>query len=137
MLAAATEAPLLAPYGVLAQPCVVGTILFQTVSSLLPLSSAPECQPSLICLLQQMALHPLPSGSVRVLALDAAMPFDFEHRMRAKMQSQNALKIGIVGFGTFGQFLAKRFVKAGHQVSLVGSSGVPPTVPMLSSCLLA
>lgn len=44
------------------------------------------------------------------------MPFDFEHRMRAKMQSQGSLKIGIVGFGTFGQFLAKRFVKAGHQV---------------------
>ena len=56
---------------------------------------------------------------MRVLALDAAMPFDFEHRMRARMQPQNiTLKVGIVGFGTFGQFLAKRFVKAGHQVSI-------------------
>lgn len=44
------------------------------------------------------------------------MPFDFEHRMRAQLKSQNCLKIGIVGFGTFGQFLAKRLVKAGHQV---------------------
>ena len=49
-------------------------------------------------------------------ALDAAFPFDYEHRMRVRMQSANTLKIGIVGFGTFGQFLAKRFVKAGHQV---------------------
>ncbi|GAB4822227.1 hypothetical protein N2152v2_009273 [Parachlorella kessleri] len=56
-----------------------------------------------------------PAG-LRVYALDAAMPFDFEHRMRARMQSQNTLKIGIVGFGTFGQFLARRMVKAGHQV---------------------
>jgi hypothetical protein len=62
-------------------------------------------------------------AGLRVLALDAAMPFDFEHRARQQLRSQSAqqgnpnpLKVGIVGFGTFGQFLARRFVQAGHQV---------------------
>lgn len=35
------------------------------------------------------------------------------------------LRIGIVGFGTFGQFLAKRMVQAGHEVSL-SRTGAPP-----------
>lgn len=32
------------------------------------------------------------------------------------MDDEKKLKIGIVGFGTFGQFLAKRFVARGHKV---------------------
>lgn len=54
-----------------------------------------------------------------VRALDAAMPFDYEARARQRIAAQNKLRIGIVGFGTFGQFLAKRFVQAGHEVSLL------------------
>lgn len=50
-----------------------------------------------------------------MLALDAAQPFDFEHRMQHKISKDKQLTIGIVGFGTFGQFLAKRFVQAGHR----------------------
>jgi arogenate dehydrogenase (NADP+) len=53
-----------------------------------------------------------------VLALDAAQPFDFEHRMQHKLSKDKQLTIGIVGFGTFGQFLAKRFVQAGHRCVL-------------------
>jgi arogenate dehydrogenase (NADP+), plant len=53
---------------------------------------------------------------VKVLALDAAMPFDFESRAAEKIKAEKSLMIGIVGFGTFGQFLAKRIVKQGHQV---------------------
>eukprot|EP00899_Mesostigma_viride_P026436 jgi/Mesvir1/6978/Mv09119-RA.1 len=49
-------------------------------------------------------------------ALDAAQPFDFEHKMRAELKSANRLRIAIVGFGNFGQFIAKRFVKQGHEV---------------------
>lgn len=54
-------------------------------------------------------------ASVKVFALDAAQPFDFEHRMQNKISKDKQLKIGIVGFGTFGQFLARRMVEAGHR----------------------
>jgi arogenate dehydrogenase (NADP+) len=50
------------------------------------------------------------------MALDAAQPFDFEGRMQAKQAKEKQLKVGIVGFGTFGQFLAKRLIQAGHVV---------------------
>uniref|UniRef100_A0A383WE60 Prephenate/arogenate dehydrogenase domain-containing protein n=1 Tax=Tetradesmus obliquus TaxID=3088 RepID=A0A383WE60_TETOB len=36
--------------------------------------------------------------------------------MQHKISKDKQLTIGIVGFGTFGQFLAKRFVQAGHRV---------------------
>ena len=52
----------------------------------------------------------------KVYALDAAMPFDFEAKANARLKHANALRIGIVGFGTFGQFLAKRLVQCGHKV---------------------
>jgi len=51
-----------------------------------------------------------------VVALDAAQPFDFEHRAKSRIQQERQLNIGIVGFGTFGQFLAKRLVQSGHRV---------------------
>jgi arogenate dehydrogenase (NADP+) len=51
-----------------------------------------------------------------VMAIDAAQPFDFEGRARAKLDDEKRLKIGIVGFGTFGQFLAKRLIAKGHKV---------------------
>lgn len=51
-----------------------------------------------------------------MLALDAAMPFDFEARASQQVAAEGKLTIGIVGFGTFGQFLARRMVKAGHTV---------------------
>ena len=53
---------------------------------------------------------------MHVFALDAAMPFDFEHKATQTLKKQRALTIAILGFGTFGQFLAKRLVAAGHQV---------------------
>ena len=44
------------------------------------------------------------------------MPFDAEMRAKKNLAAQNALTIGIVGYGNFGQFLAKRFIAAGHRV---------------------
>lgn len=44
------------------------------------------------------------------------MPFDFEHKATRILAKRKQLKIGIVGFGKFGQFLAQRLVQAGHQV---------------------
>jgi arogenate dehydrogenase (NADP+) len=54
--------------------------------------------------------------SLRVAALDAAQPFDFEAKARAALAHEQRLTIGIVGFGTFGQFLARRMAAAGHRV---------------------
>jgi phosphoglycerate dehydrogenase-like enzyme len=55
-------------------------------------------------------------SAVDVKALDAAMPFDFEHKAQARLTKAKQLTVGIVGFGTFGQFLARRLVQAGHKV---------------------
>mmetsp|Transcript_4369 Transcript_4369/g.11310 ORF Transcript_4369/g.11310 Transcript_4369/m.11310 type:complete len:457 (+) Transcript_4369:421-1791(+) len=69
-----------------------------------------------------------PSGrkrGMRVSALDAAQNFDFEskagRRRSTSVDKENGepakrLKIGLVGFGTFGQFLAKKIVERGHTV---------------------
>ena len=56
------------------------------------------------------------SEALLIRALDAPMPFDFEHKAKSIIAKRKQLKIGIVGFGTFGQFLAGRLVAAGHQV---------------------
>ena len=58
-------------------------------------------------------------AGLQVQALDAAMPFDFEHKASKSLKQQKSLRIAIVGFGKFGQFLAKRLVAAGHQVWLM------------------
>ncbi|KAK9863375.1 hypothetical protein WJX84_001101, partial [Apatococcus fuscideae] len=55
-------------------------------------------------------------GPLQTCALDAAMPFDYESRATSKIKESKQLTIGIVGFGTFGQFLAKRLVQHGHKV---------------------
>jgi len=55
--------------------------------------------------------------------LDAAQPFDYEARAKAQLTQQEIarssskkLKIGIIGFGNFGQFIGTRFAKQGHKV---------------------
>jgi len=62
------------------------------------------------------------TGALRVSALDAAMPFDFEHKAQQLLARAGKLRVGVVGFGTFGQFLAKRLVAAGHEAR-------PPAAP--------
>mmetsp|Transcript_10193 Transcript_10193/g.37486 ORF Transcript_10193/g.37486 Transcript_10193/m.37486 type:complete len:335 (+) Transcript_10193:725-1729(+) len=44
------------------------------------------------------------------------MPFDYEARQAELLAAKDRLKIGIVGFGNFGQFLAKRFLQQHHTV---------------------
>lgn len=46
------------------------------------------------------------------------MPFDFEHKASKIIAKRKQLRLGIVGFGKFGQFLAQRLVQAGHQVGM-------------------
>jgi len=63
-----------------------------------------------------MFLTSAEAAALLVRALDAAMPFDFESRAAEYFKAQRSLKIGIVGFGKFGQFLGKRIAQQGHQV---------------------
>jgi len=51
-----------------------------------------------------------------VHAIDATQPFDSEAKETNRIQKRKPLKIGIVGFGNFGQFLTKRFIHNGHTV---------------------
>ncbi|KAG0470307.1 hypothetical protein HPP92_017007 [Vanilla planifolia] len=49
-----------------------------------------------------------------ILALDAAQPFDKEGQALDVFERRGRLKIAIIGFGKFGQFLAKTFGRQGH-----------------------
>ncbi|EPS58197.1 arogenate dehydrogenase 1, partial [Genlisea aurea] len=53
---------------------------------------------------------------LRVRALDAAQPYDYESQAFGRFNQASKLKIAILGFGNFGQFLAKAFVRQGHVV---------------------
>lgn len=54
--------------------------------------------------------------TLQITSLDAAQPFDYESRISDHIEKCSKLKIGIVGFGNFGQFLAKTLVRQGHTV---------------------
>ncbi|CAI5943686.1 unnamed protein product [Closterium sp. NIES-64] len=56
-------------------------------------------------------------GVVPIRALDAAQPFDYEHRQKRQLEEKGRLNIGILGFGNFGQFLARRFARHGHRLT--------------------
>ncbi|KAL6785441.1 AGD1 [Auxenochlorella protothecoides x Auxenochlorella symbiontica] len=67
--------------------------------------------------LRERARHPLHSRrALRISSLDAAQGFDFESRTAQNLEEASTMFVGILGFGTFGQFLAARLVKAGHRV---------------------
>ncbi|XP_051152545.1 arogenate dehydrogenase 2, chloroplastic-like [Andrographis paniculata] len=53
---------------------------------------------------------------LRIHAIDAAQPYDYEAFLVSRFNQSSKLKIAIVGFGNFGQFLAKAFVRQGHTV---------------------
>lgn len=55
-------------------------------------------------------------SAVEVSAIDAAQSFDYESKKLQELEKRNKLKVGIVGFGNFGQFLAERIIKQGHRV---------------------
>jgi hypothetical protein len=48
--------------------------------------------------------------------LDVAQPFDYESKKSEDLEKNSLLKIDIVGFGNFGQFLAKTLIKQGHTI---------------------
>uniref|UniRef100_A0ACD5UGN3 Uncharacterized protein n=1 Tax=Avena sativa TaxID=4498 RepID=A0ACD5UGN3_AVESA len=54
------------------------------------------------------------AGGTTIRAIDAAQPFDYESRAAGLLEERQRLKIAIVGFGNFGQFLARTFARQGH-----------------------
>ncbi|KAL0403847.1 UNVERIFIED_CONTAM: Arogenate dehydrogenase 2, chloroplastic [Sesamum radiatum] len=53
---------------------------------------------------------------LRVRAIDAAQPYDCEAHLMNRFTQSTKLKVAIIGFGNFGQFLAKAFIRQGHTV---------------------
>ncbi|CAA6670419.1 unnamed protein product [Spirodela intermedia] len=51
-----------------------------------------------------------------VQAVDAAQPFDYEAKASSLLEQSSRLKVAVVGFGNFGQFLSRTIVKQGHAV---------------------
>lgn len=47
---------------------------------------------------------------------EAGHPHEYEAQLYSNLDNSSSLKIAIVGFGNFGQFLAKAFVRQGHTV---------------------
>ncbi|WCJ40500.1 arogenate dehydrogenase [Euphorbia peplus] len=55
--------------------------------------------------------HPL-----RIRSIDAAQPYDYESHLQSSHLKSQSLKIAVIGFGNFGQFLAKTLSRQGHTV---------------------
>lgn len=51
---------------------------------------------------------------LEVRALDAAQVFDYEGQASELLERRSKLKIAVVGFGNFGQFLARTLARQGH-----------------------
>ncbi|TVU07652.1 hypothetical protein EJB05_41017 [Eragrostis curvula] len=78
-----------------------------------PVSSQQLHSPAAASRRWAATIHPRPHRGV-IRALDAAQPFDFESRAAGLLEERQRLKIAIVGFGNFGQFLARTFARQGH-----------------------
>ncbi|XP_020226578.1 arogenate dehydrogenase 1, chloroplastic [Cajanus cajan] len=83
------------------------------------LNPSPSLPPSI----RRLKLHNVPNAvsshthrPLRIRAMDAAQPFDYESRVAQQFHDSQKLKIAIVGFGNFGQFLAQTLVRQGHTV---------------------
>ncbi|XP_031097981.1 arogenate dehydrogenase 2, chloroplastic-like [Ipomoea triloba] len=51
---------------------------------------------------------------LQIRAIDAAQPYDYEAKISNDLIQSTKLKIAVIGFGNFGQFLAKAFIRQGH-----------------------
>ncbi|KAH1066555.1 hypothetical protein J1N35_031542 [Gossypium stocksii] len=52
--------------------------------------------------------------SFHINCIDAAQPFDYESHLKNRYIQSTSLKIAIIGFGNFGQFLSKTFLRHHH-----------------------
>ncbi|XP_073150180.1 arogenate dehydrogenase 2, chloroplastic-like [Henckelia pumila] len=70
---------------------------------------------------QQLLFLPPPQSHhsrrcLTVRAIDATQPYDHESQPNHRSTQSTKLRIAIVGFGNFGQFLAKNFIRQGNTV---------------------
>ncbi|EOY25921.1 Prephenate dehydrogenase family protein [Theobroma cacao] len=52
--------------------------------------------------------------SLQIYSIDAAQPFDYESHLKNRYLQSTSLKIAIIGFGNFGQFLSETFIRHHH-----------------------
>ncbi|MQL92983.1 hypothetical protein Taro_025618 [Colocasia esculenta] len=81
-----------------------------------PPASSTLCIP---CIPRDHRLHhrppaPAATTTTTIRAVDAAQPFDYEAKASTRLEQSSRLKIAVVGFGNFGQFLSHTFVRQGH-----------------------
>lgn len=81
-----------------------------TAASFPPRHAPPA--PTALCLPRSRRLPPVPA----IRAVDAAQPFDYEAKASSRLEQSSRLKVAVVGFGNFGQFLSSTFVRQGHAV---------------------
>ncbi|KAG9138658.1 hypothetical protein Leryth_018551 [Lithospermum erythrorhizon] len=65
---------------------------------------------------QQQQKQKQKHNSLKINAIDKSQHFDHEAQISKRYVQPSKLKIAIIGFGNFGQFLAKAFVRHGHTV---------------------
>ncbi|XP_072989390.1 arogenate dehydrogenase 2, chloroplastic [Typha latifolia] len=70
--------------------------------------------PSLLPCPRRRFLSSTTAAAGKIVAIDAAQAFDYESRASSLRDRQSKLKIAIVGFGNFGQFLARTMSSQGH-----------------------
>ncbi|XP_052181331.1 arogenate dehydrogenase 2, chloroplastic-like [Diospyros lotus] len=111
------------------------------LSSLQPSTTARSCLRATVHRCHSLSPAPLPPPRfllrlpnlrrLTIRSLDAAQPYDYEARISDRFHKSTKLKIAIVGFGNFGQFLAKTLIRQGHTVlahSRSDYSGVADTL---------
>ncbi|NP_001389537.1 hypothetical protein VitviT2T_013747 [Vitis vinifera] len=70
--------------------------------------------------------------SVQIRAMEASLDYHFGTQLQTHIKTPTSLKIAIIGFGNFGQFLAKTFVSQGHTVLAHSRSDYSDTAAKLS-----
>ncbi|KAF3453064.1 hypothetical protein FNV43_RR03497 [Rhamnella rubrinervis] len=72
--------------------------------------------PKALSLTDKNSTFSLRHRPLKIQSLDAAQPFDYESKIAAEFHNSRKLKIAIIGFGNYGQFLAETLVRQGHTV---------------------
>lgn len=72
-----------------------------------------------------------------IRAIDAAQPYDTETHASDLLQRRSHLKIAVVGFGNFGQFLAQTLSRQGHTILAHSRSDYSATAASLGAAFFS